>query len=203
MHTRCQGASCYAAPVPCGPRRSFVALAAALAALGVFAGGLAWLLDPPRPTAGASRGERLYYAHCVTCHGEDGRGSWRAVLFLIRPGDLSDAARMTQHTDQYLFDIIKHGGAPLGRPGMPAFGFHLSDEDVVALVRHMRALARPGRRRPQRSTSIRSRTSSSSRGRTASRTRSPGRTPLPSSIAGSAVTAISSIAGMPSPATGA
>ncbi len=188
--------------MPCGLRRPFVALAAALAALGLFAGGLAWLLDPPRPPAGASRGQRLYYAYCVTCHGEDGRGSWRAALFVIRPGDLSDAARMSQHSDQYLFDITKHGGAPLGRPGMPAFGFHLSDEDIEALVRHVRTLARRGPGDPQRRTSIRSRTISLSRGRTASRTRSPGRTPLPSSSAGSAVTAISSIAGMPSPATG-
>lgn len=123
-------------------RRPLIALGVTLVVLAVFVGGLAWLLDSPKPPPGASRGERLYYAYCVTCHGTDGHGSWRAALFLIRPGDLRDRARMSQHTDEYLFDIIKHGGAPLGRPGMPAFGFHLSDADLELLVRHVRSLAR-------------------------------------------------------------
>jgi mono/diheme cytochrome c family protein len=122
-----------------------LALVAALAAIGLFAGGLAWLLDTPRPPRDASRGERLYYAYCVTCHGPDGRGSWRAWLFLIRPGDLRDPARMRSHSDRYLFDLIKHGGAPLGRPGMPGFGFHLSDAEIEALVRYLRELSEGAR----------------------------------------------------------
>ena len=128
-----------------GMRRAVVVLAVAIAAIGVFTGGLAWLLTDPRPPAGTSRDERLYYAYCVECHGRDGRGSWRAALFLLRPGNLADPARMATHTDQYLFDVIKHGGAPIGRPGMPAFGYHLSDDDVRALVAHLRTLgnARP------------------------------------------------------------
>jgi len=120
--------------------RSLAALAAALAGLGLFAGGLAWLLNDPRPPAGADRGTRLYYAYCVECHGTDGRGSWRAALFLLRPGDLADRARMAANTDRYLFDLLKHGGAPFGRPGMPGFGPHLSDADLEALVAHLRAL---------------------------------------------------------------
>ncbi|HSF06910.1 MAG TPA: cytochrome c [Methylomirabilota bacterium] len=122
-------------------RRPVIAMGVALASIALFAGGLAWLLDTPRPPTGASRGERLYYAYCITCHGEDGRGSWRAALFLIRPGDLADAARMQEHTDQYLFDVIKHGGAPFGRPGMPAFSYHMGDADIEALVGYMRSLA--------------------------------------------------------------
>jgi cytochrome c5 len=47
---------------------------------------------------------------------------------------------MATHSDQYLFDIVKHGGAPLGRPGMPAFGYHMSDDDLRALVTHLRTL---------------------------------------------------------------
>ena len=125
-------------------RRSLLALAAAIAGIGLFAGGLAWLLNPPRPPAGASRGERLYYAYCADCHGEDGRGSWRALLFLRRPGDLAAPERGRAYTDEYLFTIIKHGGDVLGKPGMPAFR-HLPDEDVRALVEFLRALpAAPG-----------------------------------------------------------
>ncbi len=115
-------------------------LAVAIAGVGLFTGGLAWLLNDPRPPAGASRGERLYYAYCVECHGRDGRGSWRAALFLIRPGTLADRARMSTHSDQYLVDIVKHGGSPLGRPGMPAFGYHINDTDIQSLITFLRAL---------------------------------------------------------------
>lgn len=120
--------------------RPVIALVVALGVIGAFAGGLAGLLDIPKPPPGASRAARLYYGFCAECHGADGRGSWRAMLFLIRPGDLTDRARMSQHSDRYLFDIIKHGGAPLGRPGMPGFAFHLSDADIEALVQYVRGL---------------------------------------------------------------
>jgi mono/diheme cytochrome c family protein len=123
-------------------RRAVVVLVLTITGLGVFAGGLAWLLNDPRPPSGASRGERLYYAYCIECHGRDGRGSWRAALFLLRPGNLADSTRMSSHTDRYLFDIIKHGGSPVGRPGMPAFGYHLSDDDIQALAAYIRTLAK-------------------------------------------------------------
>lgn len=123
-------------------RRPLIALAVAIAAIGIFTGGLAWLLNDPRPPAGASRGERLYYAYCIECHGRDGRGSWRAALFLLRPGNLADKSRMSTHSDQYLFDIIKNGGSPLGRPGMPAFGYHLTDDDLKALIAYIRTLSK-------------------------------------------------------------
>lgn len=123
-------------------RRPLAVLVLAIAALALFAGGLAWLLDTPKPPPGAPRAARLYYALCATCHGVDGRGSWRALLFVLRPGDLTDARRMRQHSDRYLFDLTKHGGAPVGRPGMPGFGFNLGDADIEALVAHVRGLAR-------------------------------------------------------------
>jgi mono/diheme cytochrome c family protein len=114
-----------------------------LAALGVIVLNLVVFVafwPPPAPPPNASPAQRLYFAHCVTCHGPDGNGSWRATLFLIRPGDLSDSRRMQALSDQYLFDITKRGGAPIGKPGMPAFGFHLSDAEIQGLVRFLRAL---------------------------------------------------------------
>ncbi len=123
-------------------RRPVLALAVVLTAIGAFAGGLAWLLDTPRPPAGAPKAERLYMGLCASCHGEDGGGSWRAALFLVRPGRLSDGAALGRRSDQYLFDLIKHGGAPIGRPGMPAFGSTLADADIVDLVGYVRGLSR-------------------------------------------------------------
>jgi mono/diheme cytochrome c family protein len=123
-------------------RRPLLALLIVLTAIGAFTGGLAWLLDTPRPPAGASSTERLYLGLCATCHGADGRGSWRAALFLIRPGNLADG-NLDHRSDEYLFDIIKHGGAPIGRPGMPGFGATLSDAEIKDLVRYIRGLNRP------------------------------------------------------------
>ena len=112
-------------------RRPLLALLIVLTAIGVFAGGLAWLLDTPRASPGASRAERLYLGLCSTCHGVDGRGSWRAALFLIRPGNLADGTTIGQRSDQYLFDIIKHGGSTL------------SDAEIEELIRYVRGLAGP------------------------------------------------------------
>ena len=123
-------------------RRPLLILAAAIAGVGLFTGGLAWLLDTPQAPTGAPREVRLYLGLCATCHGADGRGSCRATLFLVRPGDLSDKARIGQLSDAYLFDLIKHGGAPIGRPGMPAFGSTLKDDEIRLLVQTVRTLLR-------------------------------------------------------------
>ncbi len=115
-----------------------------LAALGVVLLNLivlATFWPGPSPPPTASPGERLYLAHCATCHGGHGNGSWRATLLLIRPGDLSDPRRMRSFSDRYLFDVVKQGGAPLGKPGMPAFGFHLSDAEIQDLIRYVRTLS--------------------------------------------------------------
>jgi mono/diheme cytochrome c family protein len=124
------------------PLRPLVVLALAVAFLGFLAGGLAWVLDTPGPRPGAPRPERVFVALCAGCHGADGHGSWRATLFLVRPGDLADPDRTGRESDQYLFDLIKHGGAPIGRPGMPAFGAALTDDDIRELVAYVRGLAR-------------------------------------------------------------
>ena len=121
-------------------RRPLLVLAAAIVSVGLFTGGLAWLLDTPKPPRSAPREAKLYLGLCATCHGGDGRGSWRAALFLVRPGNLADGARIQRLSDQYLFGLLKHGGAPIGRPGMPAFGSTLTDDDIARIVQYVRSL---------------------------------------------------------------
>ena len=82
----------------------------------------------------------MYLSQCATCHGANGRGSWHATIFLVRPGDLGDARTLKGKSDTYVFDLIKNGGATIGKPGMPAFGYHLTDEQIRELVQYVRAL---------------------------------------------------------------
>src|SRR2546422_9234754 len=94
-------------------RRGVVILVAAVAAIGILAGGLGWLLTDARPLAGASRAQRLYYAYCAECHGVDGRGSWRAALFLLRPGGPTERGGGAG-AGRDPFDPLQPGGAPPG-----------------------------------------------------------------------------------------
>jgi mono/diheme cytochrome c family protein len=45
-------------------------------------------------------------------------------------------------SDEYLAALIKNGGAALGKPGMPAFGYHLNDDEIRELIRYLRTLPR-------------------------------------------------------------
>lgn len=126
-------------------RRRALLLLAALGVVAVNVIVVAAFLPDPAPPPNASSGQRLYFLRCVTCHGTRGTGSWRAPLFLIQPGNLADSKRMAALPDQYLFDIVKHGGSPLGKPGMPSFGFHLSDAEIRELVAYVRSLSAPGK----------------------------------------------------------
>ena len=116
-----------------------VILAPTLLLLG---GSVLALLFLPHPVPkNAAPVQRAYLSNCATCHGANGHGSWRATIFLMRPGDLTDKEAMAQLPDEYLFNLVKHGGATIGKPGMPAFGYHLSDDQIRALVAYVRTLS--------------------------------------------------------------
>ena len=108
----------------------------------LFGGSLLALVFLPHPIPKkATSVQRAYLGNCASCHGANGHGSWRATIFLIRPGDLTDTKTMAQLPDEYLFNLVKHGGATIGKPGMPAFGYHLTDEQIRALVAYVRTLS--------------------------------------------------------------
>jgi mono/diheme cytochrome c family protein len=110
-------------------------------ALVMLLASMAAMLYFPHPVPKrATPAQRLYLSHCATCHGANGEGSWRATIFLMRPGNLADPRAMAGLSDEYLFLLIRNGGAALGKPGMPAFGYHLSDDEIRELIRYLRTL---------------------------------------------------------------
>ncbi len=110
-------------------------------ALLMLAASVLVMLFLPHPVPkNATAAQRIYLSQCATCHGANGRGSWRGAVFLMRPGNLADPQTTEKLSDEYLFTLIKHGGATIGKPGMPAFGFHLSDEEIRDVMRYVREM---------------------------------------------------------------
>jgi len=89
-------------------------------------------------------GPSNYQSHCASCHGTGGKGDgWTAWLYRLKMRDLTDAAYVQTLRDDYMFQIIKHGGASLGKPGMPSWSQELDDREIRDLVVHIRSLAAP------------------------------------------------------------
>ena len=109
-------------------------IAAAMGAMCLFA-----LLG--RPTAASSRlspsaadGAAVFGSKCVLCHGKKGEGqpNWKAK----GQPDLTTAEWQSSHTDAQIAEVIKNGKGKF----MPPFKAKLSDDDVNAVVAHIRAL---------------------------------------------------------------
>lgn len=97
--------------------------------------------DPdPRTVA---QGEKIYAAHCASCHGAnlEGQPNWKQKLpngkWPAPPHD--DSGHTWHHSDKWLFHVVERGMTP--PPGrhdyesdMPAFGEKLSDGEIRAVL---------------------------------------------------------------------
>jgi len=114
----------------------------------IFAGGCA--------NEQEKRGHELYTHYCSDCHGESGKQNegfnW-AFVPDPKPKDLSNAGEMGTFTDQELFETIsrdmldtsEEGGDEIGDddfavPTMPTFKYTLSEDEIWAIVGHVRSL---------------------------------------------------------------
>ena len=87
------------------------------------------------------RGEEIYEANCIACHGESGKGDGPAAGVLKPPPrDHTDKAYMSTLTDEDLKKVIVMGGAIKGRPLMPSHP-QLRGEELDALVAYVRSLS--------------------------------------------------------------
>lgn len=90
------------------------------------------------------RGEAIYAANCVACHGEGGRGDGPASGVLKPPPrDHTDKIYMSTLTDEDLKKVIVMGGAIKGRPLMPSHP-QLRGSELDALVAYVRSLSEGG-----------------------------------------------------------
>ena len=99
----------------------------------------------PAPSAGPQSAEALYKQYCASCHGADGKGNGPGAAALpVKPADHTSPAVMSKISDAELFKAIKEGGQAVGKsPAMPPWGGTLKDEQIGALVAHVRGLATP------------------------------------------------------------
>lgn len=108
-------------------------LVAGLFALPAFA-------DAPFELKGdAARGEAQFKTLCVSCHGEKGDGTGAAAAALTpKPTNFGDAANAERLTDEWVYKMVKNGGAANGKsPMMVAWSGALNDQqirDVAAYV---------------------------------------------------------------------
>jgi mono/diheme cytochrome c family protein len=95
----------------------------------------------------APDGAALFKADCAACHGVDGRGRNIAeVGFDLPLPNFTDCGFATPEPDSDWTAIIHRGGPIRGFDRMmPAFGEALSDEEIDALVKHLRAFCKDAR----------------------------------------------------------
>jgi cbb3-type cytochrome c oxidase subunit III len=95
------------------------------------------------PTAASSRitpstadGAAVFGSKCVLCHGKDGAGlpNWKSK----GQPDLTSAEWQRSHTDAQISEVVKNGKGKF----MPPFKAKLSDDEVNAVVAHVRSLAK-------------------------------------------------------------
>ena len=82
-----------------------------------------------------------YDKHCAKCHGPDGRGQTRMGK-QAGAKDYTDPKIQAEFDDAKAQKSIKEGQKINGKEAMKPFGDKLSDDEVKALIAHMRAFGK-------------------------------------------------------------
>ena len=127
------------------PGRGYVLVALAGVAVSVTLLGRQVLRREEQPVSPATAppGPVLYERHCAICHGPGGKGDGPGARVIRQPmPDFTDATAMGRVNDRFLFEIIKKGSSQFGRSNaMPSWGMQLSEDEIQALVAHIRSMA--------------------------------------------------------------
>ncbi len=83
-------------------------------------------------------GAKVYKDRCALCHGPEGKGDGPAAAGLNpKPRNHTDGTYMNSRTDDQLLQVIRGG-----KGAMPAWGSVLSEQEIQAVLKHVRSLAR-------------------------------------------------------------
>ena len=94
-------------------------------------------------TAQAEEVEQVFGFYCAQCHGMEGKGDGPNVGadFPVDPRNFTNAEEMEKLSDADIKNVILQGGPVASKsPMMPPWGKTLSEEQVDALVKHLRKL---------------------------------------------------------------
>jgi cytochrome c553 len=89
-------------------------------------------------TANAADVKENWTAHCAKCHGEDGKGETKMGK-KVGCKDYTDAKVQAEMKDDKAFKSVKEGTKDGDKTVMKAFGEVLSDEEIKAMIAHMRS----------------------------------------------------------------
>jgi cytochrome c553 len=80
--------------------------------------------------------------HCVSCHGKDGKGQTKAGR-MADVKDMTDPKIQAAFDDEHAFKQVKEGLKDKnGKDRMKPFAEKLSDDEIKALVKHIRAYSK-------------------------------------------------------------
>jgi cytochrome c553 len=77
--------------------------------------------------------------HCMACHGKDGKGQTKAGK-MAGVKDQTDSQYQATLNEEKMFTAIKEGLSDGGKEKMKPFKEKLSDDEIKALVTHVRSL---------------------------------------------------------------
>lgn len=100
-------------------------------------------LDPVNTgTYTGEAGKDNYIANCTPCHGDTGKGDGPLAETLgegVKPRNLSDAKLLTTRTDEFLFKVVKSGGAAAGfSDAMPSWKETFTDAEIKQIIQYVR-----------------------------------------------------------------
>ena len=93
-----------------------------------------------------ANGQVTFKTYCNSCHGDTGAGDGPASAALNpKPANFTDAKHAAEVTDEYIYKMVKDGGAANGKsPLMVGWGPVLGDDAKVRdVAAYVRTLAKP------------------------------------------------------------